>query len=229
MIVMHKKINLAYHISIIVWCKKLIIFSSSISKHTMVYSWAPYTLYGARYVMVDYLIKTEQRALMGSYHASWGPFERGVEATVLHCWLFLINYKHFCWLQYFNQSSSPQLGAQVKPRQFDVNWVYLTYSTMNINWCKVIFYKQTGRHLLIVVLRPISTLSTLVLTLSTLGPEEMCTWPCPNHFLDPANTTLSGGDFDKAPPYLEEEYTKPLMFSRPRYAFVHALIMMRFV
>ena len=81
---------------------------------------------------------------------------------------------------------------------------------------------------LIVVLRPISTLSTLVLTLSTLGPEEMCTWPCPNHFLDPANTTLSGGDFDKAPPYLEEEYTKPLMFSRP-HAFVHALIMMRFV
>ena len=68
--------------------------SSSISKHTMVYSWAPYTLYGARYVMVDYLIKTEQRALMGSYHASWGPFESGVEATVLHC--FLINYKHFC-------------------------------------------------------------------------------------------------------------------------------------
>ena len=60
----------------------------------MVYSWAPYTLYGARYVMVDYLIKTEQRALMGSYHASRGPFESGVEATVLHC--FLINYKHFC-------------------------------------------------------------------------------------------------------------------------------------
>ena len=59
--------------------------SSSISKHTMVYSWAPYTLYGARYVMVDYLIKTEQRALMGSYHASWRPFESGVEATVLHC------------------------------------------------------------------------------------------------------------------------------------------------
>ena len=66
-------------------------------RHTIVYSLAPYTLYGARYVMVDYLIKTEQRALMGSYHASWGPFESGVEATV-HCSaaLFLINYKHFC-------------------------------------------------------------------------------------------------------------------------------------
>ena len=197
----------------------------------MVYSWAPYTLYGARYVMVDYLIKTEQRALMGSYHASRGPFESGVEATVLHC--FLINYQHFCWLQYFTQSSSPQLGAQVKPRQFDVNWVYLTYSTMNINWCKVIFYKQTGGHLLIVVLRPISTLSTLVLTLSTLRPK-MCTWPCPNHFLNPANTTLSGGDFDKAPPYLQqEENTKPLMcFETPlrldTVYLVHALIMMRF-
>ena len=43
--------------------------------------WSPYTLYGARYVMVDYLIKTEQRALMGSYHASWAPFGDG-DATV---------------------------------------------------------------------------------------------------------------------------------------------------
>ena len=132
------------------------------------------------------------------------------------CWsysaaLFLINYKHFCWLQYFTQSSPPQLGAQVKPRQYDVNWVPLVNSTMNINWCKIFFDKQTVGHLLIVVLRPISTLSTLKLTLST--PRlEMCTWPCPNHFLDPANTLLWGGDFDKAPPYLQEEYTKPLMF-----------------
>ena len=31
--------------------------------------------------MVDYLIKTEQRALMGSYHASWAPFCDG-DATV---------------------------------------------------------------------------------------------------------------------------------------------------
>ena len=42
-------------------------------------------IYRARYVMVDYLIKTEQRAQMGSYHASWGPFESDDEATVLHC------------------------------------------------------------------------------------------------------------------------------------------------
>ena len=33
--------------------------------------------------MVDYLIKTEQRALMGSYHASWAPFESDGEATYI--------------------------------------------------------------------------------------------------------------------------------------------------
>ena len=82
------------------------------------------------------------------------------------------------------------------------------------------FDKQTVGHLLIVVLRPISTPSTLKLTLST--PRlEMCTWPCPNHFLDPANTLLWGGDFDKAPPYLQEEYTKPLMFFKAPITLLH--------
>ena len=55
------------------------------SKHTIVFCCAPYTQYGPRYVMVDYLIKTEQRALMGSYHASWAPFESDGEVTVQHC------------------------------------------------------------------------------------------------------------------------------------------------
>ena len=35
--------------------------------------------------MVDYLIKTEQRALMGSYHESWAPLESDGEATYVQC------------------------------------------------------------------------------------------------------------------------------------------------
>ena len=39
----------------------------SISNQTVAFSLCSISLYGSRYVVVDYLIKPEQRTLMGSY------------------------------------------------------------------------------------------------------------------------------------------------------------------
>ena len=48
----------------------------SISNQTVAFSLCSITLYGSRYVVVDCLIKPEQRTLMGSYHASWGEVQK---------------------------------------------------------------------------------------------------------------------------------------------------------